>query len=37
MIGDHAAFRGAFGPHGGIVLEQTDDSVVLAVENNERA
>jgi hypothetical protein len=30
------AFRGAFGPHEGIVLE-TDDNVVLAVENREES
>ena len=32
MIGTRVAFRGAFGPHEGIVLEETEDSVVLAVE-----
>jgi hypothetical protein len=32
MIGTRVAFRGAFGPHEGIVLEETEDSV-LAVEN----
>jgi hypothetical protein len=31
------AFRGAFWPHEGIVLEQTDDSVVLAVENKDES
>jgi hypothetical protein len=39
MIGGRVAFRGGFGPHegiAGIVLEETEDSVVLAVENNER-
>jgi hypothetical protein len=34
LIGSHVA---TFGPHGGIVLQETDDSVVLAGENNERA
>jgi hypothetical protein len=37
MIGGRVAFRGGFGPHEGIVLEETEDSVILAVENNERA
>jgi hypothetical protein len=27
MIGTRVAFRGAFGPHEGIVLEETEDSV----------
>jgi hypothetical protein len=26
MIGTRVAFRGAFGPHEGIVLEETEDS-----------
>jgi hypothetical protein len=28
-------FRGAFGPHEGIVLEETGDSVILKVEKND--
>ena len=35
MIGTRVAFRGAFGPHEGIVLEETDDSVILKVEKND--
>jgi hypothetical protein len=35
MIGTRVAFRGAFGPHEGTMLEETDDSVVLAVENRD--
>jgi hypothetical protein len=34
MIGTRVAFRGAFGPHEGIVLEETEDSVILKVEKN---
>jgi hypothetical protein len=34
MIGTRVAFRGAFGPHEGIVLEETGDSVILKVEND---
>jgi catechol 2,3-dioxygenase-like lactoylglutathione lyase family enzyme len=30
VLGTRVAFRGAFGPQEGIVLEETDDSVVLA-------
>ena len=37
MIGTRVAFRGAFGPHQGIVLEETEDSVVLAVENRDES
>jgi hypothetical protein len=37
MIGTRVAFRGAFGPHEGIVLEETEDSVVLAVENKDES
>ena len=37
MIGDHVAVRGAFGPHEGIVLEETEDSVVLAAENKDES
>jgi hypothetical protein len=36
-IGTRVAFRGAFGPHEGIVLEETEDSVVLAVENRDES
>jgi hypothetical protein len=35
MIGTRVAFRGAFGPHEGIVLEETEDSVILKVEKND--
>jgi hypothetical protein len=35
MIGTRVAFRGAFGPHEGIVLEDTGDSVILKVEKND--
>jgi hypothetical protein len=35
MIGTHVAFRGAFGPHEGIVVEETGDSVILKVEKND--
>jgi len=35
VIGSRVAFRGAFGPHEGIVLEETDDSVILKVEKND--
>ena len=35
MIGTRVALRGAFGPHEGIVLEETGDSVILAVENRD--
>jgi hypothetical protein len=37
MIGTRVAFRGTFGPHEGIVLEETEDSVVLAVENKDES
>jgi hypothetical protein len=37
MIGTRVAFRGAFGPHEGIVLEETEDSVVLTVENSDKS
>jgi len=37
MIGTRVAFRGAFGPHEGIVLEETEDSVVLKVENKDES
>jgi hypothetical protein len=37
VIGTRVAFRGAFGPHEGIVLEETEDSVVLAVENKDES
>jgi hypothetical protein len=36
MIGPRVAFRGAFGPHEGIVLEETEGSVILKVENSEK-
>jgi hypothetical protein len=35
VIGTRVAFRGAFGPHEGIVLEETEDSVILKVEKND--
>jgi hypothetical protein len=35
MIGERVAFRGAFGPHAGIILEETEDSVILKVEKND--
>jgi hypothetical protein len=35
MVGTRVAFRGAFGPHEGIVLEETEDSVILKVEKND--
>jgi hypothetical protein len=35
VIGTRVALRGAFGPHEGVVLEDTEENVVLAVENNE--
>jgi hypothetical protein len=35
MIGTRVAFRSAFGPHEGIVLEETGDSVILKVEKND--
>jgi hypothetical protein len=35
MIGTRVAFRGAFGPHEGIVLEETGNSVILKVKKND--
>jgi hypothetical protein len=37
MIGTRVAFRGAFGSHEGIVLEETEDSVILKVENRDES
>jgi hypothetical protein len=37
MIVTYVAFRGAFGPHDGIVLEETEDNVLLAVENRDES